>query len=840
MRVASILCMTFLCIHLGFGQQALQPQAVIEAIKEGNKPFEVFAPFSNQSQLRSQDYQDISSDLQVYQLDPITLQRMIAQQPERMALQLPAGARTLDLELYEVDVLTSAGFELATSDGRSFSADHFTAKHYRGIIKGEEGSLVALSVFEDQITGLIASPERGNLVLTEVDNKPGEYLLYESTEMDQRRNLDCATPDSYEPYRAEELAPRADLRSAGNCVNVYLEVDYDVFQDKGGVNETANYIAGIFNEVATLYANENINLALSKLLVWTGPSPYTDANSYEMLRQFQRERRTFDGDIGQLISYKSSGGIAIVDGLCQSRTEYKLSFSSISRSYRQVPTYSFTVMVVAHELGHLLGSQHTHACVWNGNSTAIDGCAGTTEGSCAVPDIPASGGTIMSYCHITSAGTNFANGFGSQPGNLLRNRVANASCLVACTTGGGNDSGNGNDTGSDSGGGDTGTDSGSTCIELSFELVLDLFGSETSWEISDADGNQLASGSGYSNKLAGQKYITNLCLPEGCYEVLVKDSDGDGICCNYGQGSFTLVNNTDGSVLVQGSRFGNAVRQAFCIDGPADEEDKEEEDDSGGNGDDNNPDAGCPSIDFAQETIISYGGSQDQGQYEVIENGKGIRIYENGWKAIQMPYEVTAATRIRFDYKSTKRPELGVIGLDENNSISTNRTFTLYGSQNWGIRNYKNYPGNGQWKTYEIPIGEFYTGQMNYLFFGADHDRFPKNGDAQFRNVYIYEGTFCGNLANTLESPDNSLPGKLTVFPNPANDHVIFDIPSGQAAPVGAQLLIYNTYGQRVKIVPVVEAGRLKVVSHDLAPGNYLYRLEGFKSEHTGMFSINR
>ena len=47
-----------------------------------------------------------------------------------------------------------------------------------------------------------------------------------------------------------------------------------------------------------------------------------------------------------------------------------------------------------------MGSSHTHACVWNGDNTAIDGCA-ATEGSCARGGIPPSnGGTIMSYCDL--------------------------------------------------------------------------------------------------------------------------------------------------------------------------------------------------------------------------------------------------------------------------------------------------------------------------------------------------------------------------------------------------------------------------------------------------------
>ena len=93
-------------------------------------------------------------------------------------------------------------------------------------------------------------------------------------------------------------------------------------------------------------------------------------------------------------------------------------------------------MVVTHEQGHLMGSRHTHACVWNGNNTAIDGCGPAAgygyEGSCSGAPIPSGGGTIMSYCHFEFRRYQsfFRIWFAAQV--VIINKYNSGACLTAC------------------------------------------------------------------------------------------------------------------------------------------------------------------------------------------------------------------------------------------------------------------------------------------------------------------------------------------------------------------------------------------------------------------------
>jgi hypothetical protein len=142
-----------------------------------------------------------------------------------------------------------------------------------------------------------------------------------------------------------------------------------------------------------------------------------------------------------------------------------------------------------------------------------------------------------------------------------------------------------------------------------------------------------------------------------------------------------------------------------------------------------------PAIDFAAATVED--GDGDGGSHEILDGGSTFRVTNNAWKGVAISHTVTADTVLSFDFKSSDIREIHAIGLvSAINDNDKNRMFQLAGSQNWGISDYKTYSGSG-WVQYDIPVGQFYTGDVNYLYLTCDDDS-DGFGESQIRNVRIH------------------------------------------------------------------------------------------------------
>lgn len=373
------------------------------------------------------------------EIDPSALRGLRQGQPETLRLMLPFKERLLALDLVRANIFAS-DFSVATSSGKVPAVD--LGVHYHGVQVGDADSWAALSVYGDHLVAMVGNADGGNLVVGPAAARKGDYVIYDDNDMVHRDAVQCAL----DHRRGDAPLPLADAAAAAldrdtlaellrdsksadlaaKEVRIYVEATNALVNNKGGAAGATSYVTSLFNLSAALYANEQIPVVLSQIFNNTSADSYSTSPGSALSQFQQRRASTFNGNLAQLVGLGSNGGIAAgFAGFCAASRSNSMCTSNVGGSLPSLPTWSYPVEVFTHELGHLMGSRHTHACVWNGNNTAIDGCAGGVEGSCALPNVPASQGTIMSYCQ----GFSFNNGFGPQPGNVIRSRFNAATCL---------------------------------------------------------------------------------------------------------------------------------------------------------------------------------------------------------------------------------------------------------------------------------------------------------------------------------------------------------------------------------------------------------------------------
>jgi hypothetical protein len=356
--------------------------------------------------------------------------------PASLTLPVPMGnGLVLNLELARVNI-TAPNFKVTSSNGNSIKNEIYKeGLYYRGIVKGDNSSLVSINFIDNEISGFISYAGKKFMIGKLKDNSE-EHVLYDDVDLKAPKNYACASnPKNNQTKSLRESATSAVAGVGCKTVKVYFECDYAMYVSFGSnVTNVVNYVNGFFSQVATLYANDNIDLQISEIKVWTTTDTYaTLGSTYDILMAFDNNGSNYNGDLAHFLTTRNlGGGIAYVDVLCNKSAAYGVS--AIATIYATVPTYSWTVECVAHELGHNIGSNHTQWCGWtrtDGTTGPLDNCY-PAEGTCATTGAtPTNGGTVMSYCHLTGYGINFSNGFGTVPGNLLRSRVQNSTCLVS-------------------------------------------------------------------------------------------------------------------------------------------------------------------------------------------------------------------------------------------------------------------------------------------------------------------------------------------------------------------------------------------------------------------------
>ena len=104
---------------------------------------------------------------------------------------------------------------------------------------------------------------------------------------------------------------------------------------------------------------------------------------------------------------------------------------------------------------------------------------------------------------------------------------------------------------------------------VNFSLQTDRFGTETTWKLTNSAGNVLYDGGPYTDSdetlpLPAPINTTFNLANYDCYTFTISDTNDDGICCDYGNGSYTLTTPT-GEIIATGGTFETSDSKTFVI-----------------------------------------------------------------------------------------------------------------------------------------------------------------------------------------------------------------------------------------------------------------------------------
>jgi polyhydroxybutyrate depolymerase len=100
--------------------------------------------------------------------------------------------------------------------------------------------------------------------------------------------------------------------------------------------------------------------------------------------------------------------------------------------------------------------------------------------------------------------------------------------------------------------------------QITLELLTDDYAEETSWEFREIGGAILESGS-YNQSDDNTTFTETFgVVQDNCYEFEIFDSFGDGICCEFGEGFYTLTTDT-ADVIIDGGEFSSSELTEISI-----------------------------------------------------------------------------------------------------------------------------------------------------------------------------------------------------------------------------------------------------------------------------------
>ncbi|HMU68553.1 MAG TPA: hypothetical protein PKC38_01025, partial [Chitinophagales bacterium] len=180
-------------------QTAVRP--VTQMVRDAHTAKINFTPAQTLDRVSAPAYRSkaeaFANNITYARLDGDAIHQLFEEKQAAISLTVPyKEGQNLTLELVQVNLFAD-GFKVTTSESNGAAVEYTPGVYYQGIVQGDDNSIAAISIFENEMIGMVSTSSEGNINIGKYgDGDWQDYLVFSDRDIIvQPENAGCATVD---------------------------------------------------------------------------------------------------------------------------------------------------------------------------------------------------------------------------------------------------------------------------------------------------------------------------------------------------------------------------------------------------------------------------------------------------------------------------------------------------------------------------------------------------------------------------------------------------------------------------------------------------------------------